>query len=137
MDRRVFFALAVPSAAGVAAWFYGDWFPSESEAIPADPGPVSIAEFADSGQASGVTSLPKVLKSDREWRRLLTYPAFQVTRKAATELPYSGPYWNLHDRGLYRCICCGTALFSSDTKFESGTGWPSFWQPIAQENIVT
>src|SRR5262245_26715726 len=122
MDRRVFFAVAAPGLAGIAAWFYHAWFPSESDALPRDPGPVSIAEFGDSGEAHGVRTLSKVLKSDRQWRESLTYPAFQVTRKAATEFPYSGPYWNLHERGLYRCVCCGTALFSSDTKFDSGTG---------------
>ncbi len=61
--------------------------------------------------------------------------AYEITRQAGTERPYSGEYWNLHERGIYRCICCDTPLFSSDTKFESGTGWPSFWQPIAKENV--
>ena len=67
----------------------------------------------------------------------LSPDSFEVTRHAATERPFSGEYWNNHDKGLYRCICCGTALFSSDTKFESGTGWPSFWEPIAKQNVKT
>jgi peptide-methionine (R)-S-oxide reductase len=62
--------------------------------------------------------------------------SYQVAREAGTERPYTGDTWNLHDRGLYRCVCCETAVFHSDTKFESGTGWPSFWEPIARENVV-
>jgi|SRR5436309_406143 len=138
MDRRAILALSVPGAAALAAWVYGELSPSETDDLP--PGPprmVAIAEFSDAETPEGVLTVPQVLKSDRAWRRQLSYPAFQVTRKSATELPFSGPYWNLHDRGLYRCICCGTALFSSDAKFDSDTGWPSFWQPIAQENIAT
>jgi peptide-methionine (R)-S-oxide reductase len=65
----------------------------------------------------------------------LSPAAFTITRHAGTELSFSGQYWNLHDKGLYRCICCDNALFKSDTKFESGTGWPSFWAPIASENV--
>jgi peptide-methionine (R)-S-oxide reductase len=138
MDRRAFFALCVPGCAGLAAWFYGDLFPSESDAEPLGPAQtVSIAEFSDLGVAEGSRPVLEILKSDREWRRQLSYPAFQVTRKGATELPYTGAYWKSHDPGLYRCVCCSTALFSSETKFESGTGWPSFWQPMAKENIVT
>lgn len=78
----------------------------------------------------------KIIKSDAEWRRLLSANAFDIARRADTEMAYTGSYWNLHQRGIYRCICCGTALFSSQTKFDSGTGWPSFWQPIARGNIV-
>jgi peptide-methionine (R)-S-oxide reductase len=79
----------------------------------------------------------KVVKADAEWKQQLTREEFEVTRKKGTEPAFSGKYWNLHDQGLYRCACCGNALFSSDTKFESGTGWPSFWAPIAEENIQT
>jgi len=65
----------------------------------------------------------------------LSSDEFDVARKADTERPFSGAYYNNHDPGLYRCVCCGNALFSSDTKFDSGTGWPSFWAPIAKENV--
>jgi peptide-methionine (R)-S-oxide reductase len=75
--------------------------------------------------------VPKVVKSDAEWRSQLSAISYEVARHAGTERPYSGDTWNLHDRGLFRCICCDTAVFSSETKFDSGTGWPSFWQPIA------
>jgi peptide-methionine (R)-S-oxide reductase len=78
----------------------------------------------------------KVIKSEAEWRRSLTSDEFDVTRKADTERAFSGAYYNNHEPGLYRCICCANALFSSATKFDSGTGWPSFWAPIAEENVV-
>jgi peptide-methionine (R)-S-oxide reductase len=99
------------------------------------PKEVKIVQFSDAGQRKDVASLPTVVKTDAEWKQLLPPDSFEVTRHAATERPYSGKNWNNHDKGLYRCICCSTALFLSDTKFESGTGWPSFWQPIAKENV--
>ena len=79
----------------------------------------------------------KVVKTDEEWRKELTPEQFEVARKKGTERPFQNLYAENHDKGLYRCICCGNALFSSDTKFESGTGWPSFYQPIAAENVKT
>ncbi len=77
----------------------------------------------------------KVKKSDSEWQKELTSEQFQVTRKKGTERPFTGKYWDNHEKGVYRCVCCGTELFGSDTKFESGSGWPSFWAPISKENI--
>ncbi len=77
----------------------------------------------------------KVAKTEAEWRRLLTPEQFEVTRRKGTERAFSGPYWNLHDEGVYQCVCCGTPLFASETKFDSRTGWPSFWAPIAEENV--
>jgi peptide-methionine (R)-S-oxide reductase len=99
------------------------------------PKAVSIVEFSNSGHREDRVSLPVIIKTDAEWKQQLSPDAYEITRRAGTERPHSGQYWNLHDKGLYRCICCDTALFSSDTKFESGTGWPSYWQPIAKENI--
>jgi peptide-methionine (R)-S-oxide reductase len=79
----------------------------------------------------------KVIRSDEEWKRQLTPEQFHVTRKKGTERAYTGAYWNSHEPGVYQCVCCGNNLFSSDTKFDSGTGWPSFTAPIDQNNIKT
>ena len=100
-------------------------------------GPVQIAKFSDEGKRLSIEAVPRVIKSDAEWRKSLTSDEFDVTRKADTERAFSGAYYNNHDPGLYRCVCCANALFSSDTKFDSGTGWPSFWAPIAKENVAT
>src|SRR5215831_3612397 len=138
MDRRVFFAVTIPGAAGLGVWVFSELFPSESNIPPpGSPEIVSIVEFSDSGSPIGPRTVSQMMKSDRAWRQQLTYFAFQVTRKSATEIPYMPGYWNLHERGLYRCVCCNTALFSSKTKFDSGTGWPSFYQPIAERNVRT
>jgi peptide-methionine (R)-S-oxide reductase len=79
----------------------------------------------------------KTVKTDAEWRRELTPEQYQIARRKGTERAYTGQYWDNHEKGIYRCVCCGNSLFSSDTKFDSGTGWPSFWTPINDENIQT
>jgi peptide-methionine (R)-S-oxide reductase len=96
---------------------------------------VEIVEFTDVGEQRGIVRVAKVVKSDAEWRRQLSALAFHVARERGTEVPFTGEYWNLHEKGLFRCRCCDTALFSSGAKFDSGTGWPSFWQPIAEQNV--
>jgi peptide-methionine (R)-S-oxide reductase len=98
---------------------------------------VRIAEFTDAGERKGVIFVEKVVRSDEEWRKQLTPEQFYVTRRKGTERAFSGKFWNHHEKGVYKCICCGTPLFSSDTKFDSGTGWPSFYEPIAPENVAT
>lgn len=98
---------------------------------------VSIVEFTKEGARKGKVMVKKVVKTDEEWKKQLTPEQFEVTRKAGTERAFTGKYYKQHEKGTYRCICCGNALFSSDTKFESGTGWPSFWAPIAEENVET
>jgi len=110
---------------------------ADGGAPSAAPDEVEIVEFADDGRSKGAVMVSKVVKTDSQWRKLLTPEQFEITRRKGTEAPYTNKYANNHARGLYRCVCCATALFSSDTKFESGTGWPSFYQPIAKENIGT
>jgi peptide-methionine (R)-S-oxide reductase len=103
--------------------------------LNAAPARVAIVEFSDSGRRKGLVMSEKVMKSDEEWKQTLTPEQFGVTRKKGTERAFTGKYHDIHEKGIYRCVCCGTALFSSDTKFDSGTGWPSFWAPIAEENV--
>jgi peptide-methionine (R)-S-oxide reductase len=99
---------------------------------------VKIENFNAAGKSTGVVTEPKVVKSDAQWQAQLKGDeplAYSVTRHADTEHPYSGKYAETHGDGLYRCICCDTALYDSKTKFESGTGWPSYYQPISKLNV--
>jgi peptide-methionine (R)-S-oxide reductase len=98
-------------------------------------GKITIIDFTPSGERKGPISVDKIVKTDQEWRSQLTTEQFEVARKKGTERPFTGKYYKNHEKGTYTCVCCGTPLFSSDTKFESGTGWPSFYQPIAKENV--
>jgi peptide-methionine (R)-S-oxide reductase len=117
---------------------------AKADSIVGVPGKVSIQQFTDRGKSIGVVEMDKVVKSDDEWRALLASApvagdgstAFKVARQEGTEYPFTGPNWDTHSAGLYRCICCDNALYTNDTKYDSGTGWPSFWQPIAEENVV-
>ena len=81
--------------------------------------------------------MEKIVKSDGEWKKQLTPEQYYVARQKGTEPAFTGKYWNNHEKGVYRCACCGTELFRSDTKFESGTGWPSFSEPVQEENVRT
>jgi peptide-methionine (R)-S-oxide reductase len=124
---------------GLVAWRH---WPSASvveagsPAVSSEPKVVTIVDFSDAGLRRGASEVPKLVKTEAECRRQLAPISFEVTRHAATERPFTGATWNLHDPGIYRCVCCDTALFSSETKFESGTGWPSFWTPLDKKNIV-
>jgi peptide-methionine (R)-S-oxide reductase len=100
-----------------------------------DAGPVRIVKFTDEGTRLGIYTLAKVRKNKSEWMKQLTPLQYDVTRRAATEFPFSGTLYDQHAPGLYRCFDCGNALFDSNAKFDSGTGWPSFWQAIAAENV--
>ena len=89
-------------------------------------------------RAKGSEEVPdKIVKSDEEWRRTLTAEQYRVTRECGTEPPFTGKYYHFKDEGTYLCVACGNELFSSETKFESGTGWPSFWKPIAEGAVHT
>lgn len=97
---------------------------------------VAIDNFSAAGKNEGTVQLARVVKTDDEWSKLLSSDSYQVTRRAGTERAFTGKYSTNHASGLYRCICCQTALFDSETKFESGTGWPSFWKPISRRNVA-
>ena len=100
-------------------------------------GSVRLVPFSDDGTRQPAMEVSKVDKSDDEWRAQLTPEEYAVARKKGTERAFTGKYWNNHEPGLYRCVCCGNAVFRSAEKFDSGTGWPSFWAPAAEENIRT
>lgn len=97
---------------------------------------VLIENFSPAGKSLGTARLAKVVKTDAEWRKQLPPDSYEITRHEDTERPYSGRYASSHDAGIYTCICCDTALFDAATKFESGTGWPSFWMPISKNNVA-
>ena len=103
---------------------------------PAPAATVTIENFAANGRSTGTVTVPRVVKTDAEWRAQLTPLAYEVTRHEATERAFSGALDANHADGLYSCVCCGTALFDSRTKFDSGTGWPSFYQPISRLNVL-
>jgi peptide-methionine (R)-S-oxide reductase len=133
--RRAFLGSAAVAIGGLALWQWKK--PALLEAAPtAEPKEVTIVLFSDAGERQKKVTIAKVIKTSAEWRKQLSTNAYDITRNADTEMSFSGQYWNLHDKGIYRCICCDNALFDSATKFESGTGWPSFWQPIAKENVT-
>ena len=135
MQRRTFLATCLALGA-LAFWQWKKPRVSQAATSPALSKEVSIVLFSDSGARVKKVSVPKVVKTPDEWRKQLSSNAYDITRNADTEIAFTGQYWNLHERGTYRCICCDNALFDSATKFDSGTGWPSFWAPIAAENVT-
>jgi peptide-methionine (R)-S-oxide reductase len=107
----------------------------EPSPTPAALGPVTVIKFADDGTRLGAAPLPKIAKTKQQWKKQLSPLQYDVTRRAGTEWAFSGALDKEHAPGLYRCIDCDNALFDSETKFDSGTGWPSFWEPVAEENV--
>ena len=136
LRRRAFLASAAAVIGGLTLWQWKKPSVLQAAAAPGKPKEVTVVLFSDAGQRLKQVTVAKVMKTDDEWRKQLGDNAFDIARRADTEMAFSGKYWNLHDKGLFRCICCDNALFDSATKFESGTGWPSFWQPIAKENVT-
>jgi peptide-methionine (R)-S-oxide reductase len=135
--RRAFLVTSGAVLAAVALWLYKKPAPADAQPLPSGPPKqVTIVEFTDAGDRKDSVALPMVRKTEAEWKAQLSPDSFEVARRAGTERAFSGELLNVHDKGVFRCICCDTALFNSATKFESGTGWPSFWAPIAKENIV-
>jgi len=131
--RRGFLAgmLASPLVLAVAACARS----ADQAAVLQKPATVVIENFSAAGKSLGKANVPRVVKSEDEWRALLPEAAFYVTRHEGTERPFSGEYDGHHADGLYRCVCCDTALFDSRHRFDSGTGWPSFWKPISNANV--
>jgi peptide-methionine (R)-S-oxide reductase len=135
--RRFFLASAAAAAAGLAVWQWKKPGLLKVAAAAANgPKQVSIVLFSDAGARLKKVHIARVIKTEAGWRKQLPAGVFDITRNADTEIAFSGKYCNLHDQGIYRCACCDNALFDSATKFESGTGWPSFWAPIAAENVT-
>lgn len=114
---------------------------SQGTAVPAVPTASDSAESgstASSGEnlsLEGVTPVDQLPKTPAEWKGILTEEQFYVTREKGTERPFENAYWNNKKDGLYRCVCCGNPLFESKTKYKSGTGWPSFYQPVAKQAV--
>jgi peptide-methionine (R)-S-oxide reductase len=129
IQRRGFLLALGAGASGLAAL-------AATSKSQREPKKVRIAMFDGAGNRTGVEEVDKIVKTEEEWKKQLTPEQFDVTRKKGTEYSFSGKYWKNHADGIYHCICCGTPLFDSKTKFESGTGWPSFWQPLAKENVT-
>jgi len=138
LGRRAFIVSAAAAVSGVAVWGLRRSTVAAARPLGADEGPktVTVVEFSADGRKVGAATVPRVIKTDAEWRRELSPDAYQVTRHEDTERAYTNDSWDPHVRGLFRCIGCDLALFSSAARFDSGTGWPSFWEPIAPENIV-
>jgi peptide-methionine (R)-S-oxide reductase len=138
VTRRVFLFGTVAAILGMVVWRYQESQRAAVKAAPDDrPAKVSIVEFSSAGARQGLTLVPRMIKTDEEWRVQLGRSVYEIARKGDTEFAFSGEYWDLEEKGLFRCVCCQTALFGSAAKFNSGTGWPSFFEPIARENIET
>jgi peptide-methionine (R)-S-oxide reductase len=129
-------ALIVGGAAAAGAYLLTRRGAAATLSAPKRGTSVRIENFSPSGHSLGVSEVPRVQKSDEEWRALLSPAAYQVTRKEGTEPAFSGKYDESRADGLYVCVCCATVLYDSRTKFDSGTGWPSFWQPISRVNVT-
>jgi peptide-methionine (R)-S-oxide reductase len=141
LQRRAFLTSLAAAVGGMALWSWRMRRPAAvraaaAQAPPGKPGEVTVILFSDSGQRLKKVQTTRVIKSADEWRKQLSAGAYDITRNADTEIAFTGQYWNQHEKGIYRCICCDNALFDSSTKFDSGTGWPSFWAPIASENVT-
>ncbi|HEY8055224.1 MAG TPA: peptide-methionine (R)-S-oxide reductase MsrB [Terriglobales bacterium] len=138
-SRRAFlFGVAAVAAGGVVVvetGLAGGLTRLAGSVITTTPGTLTLVDFDDTGRRRGTVKVQKVVKTVEEWRRLLPPPAFAVLRQGATETPFTGPLNNVFKPGLYRCRACGTAQFSSQTKYDSRDGWPAFWSPLAPQNL--
>jgi peptide-methionine (R)-S-oxide reductase len=131
-SRRFFIA----GLTALSAIFWIDKGTAATSSGPMLSDDVSIENFSPAGKSQGIVRVARIVKTDAEWRAQLSPAAYRVARQADTEVPFSGEYDHYKADGLYHCVCCDTVLFDSRTKFDSRTGWPSFWEPIAKKNIV-
>ena len=137
MTRRLFvFGAAAVAATSGYVWLHRAPGVEASALVHGTPGEVTLIAFAPDGRSLGPQTVEKVVKTDGEWYRQLGANSYSIARQADTETPYFGPLLKEHRAGVFGCIGCDTALFSSQTKFDSGTGWPSFWAPIAKQNVL-
>ena len=138
LTRRVFILTAAGTVSALAFWGLRRTTVAAAQPLAPNEGPatVTIVEFSADGKRGKTITVPRLIRTDDEWKHQLSSASYWVTRHSDTERPFTGDLLNQHDSGIFRCICCDLALFSSDAKFDSGTGWPSFWQPIAHENVV-
>jgi peptide-methionine (R)-S-oxide reductase len=138
LSRRAFIFGTAGAISAAAFWGLRRSTIAAARPLAPDEGPaiVTIVQFNADGESTGAVTVPRLIKTDDQWRRQLDQTSYWVTRHDDTEKPYTGATWNEHGRGIFRCIGCDLALFRSETKFDSGTGWPSFYQPIAEANIV-
>lgn len=121
MNRRSFLSYTVAACAGLC--------------LTTLPPEAATAQTVKAGKRNIDSPFPKVIKTDEEWKRILTPEQYDITRQKGTEAPYSSPLNKIHERGIFACVCCDLPLFSSKQKFDSGTGWPSFWAPVRKENV--
>lgn len=135
-SRRAFLSTCSLAVAGLTLGCSRSSEAAASTPSKIKPGKVSVVEFSDAGKRLRKVTVDRLIKTDAAWRQQLPPLSYQVTRRAATERAGTGALLNEHRKGVFRCLCCDTALFDSATKFESGTGWPSYWQPIAKENVI-
>jgi peptide-methionine (R)-S-oxide reductase len=136
VPRRVFFIMPL-AFAGLAVIGFRKEHPVPDPRAGGSGAGIDIVVFSDNGRQRETVHVNKIMKSDAEWKSELTPEEFAVARKKGTERAFTGRYWDNHEAGMYRCVCCGTELFRSDEKFDSGSGWPSFTAPAAAENVAT
>jgi peptide-methionine (R)-S-oxide reductase len=106
-----------------------------TQGAPSGSDPKKTIQVYSAEKKESIT-VDKIVKSEEEWKKQLSPAVYHVTREKGTERAFTGEYWDNHDKGVFQCVCCGTDLFASDTKFESGTGWPSFFKPIHEQNVL-
>jgi methionine-R-sulfoxide reductase len=137
MNRRTFLLELGGAAACLTGFALIERLTSADAPPVAESPTVKVRVFGKDGKLTEPIEMPRVVKSDAAWRKQLTPDEYQIARGKGTEPAFCGIFYDNHKDGVYHCICCALPLFESGTKFDSGTGWPSFFQPIAPENVVT